>query len=99
VATTTTTTPPAPYRFIAPATAGIGSNFPLLVTGATGGGRVDFVVDGIMPLGSVNIDGNGEAGLSGAVWGPGVVTIEAIWTQFVAGVPTVRTQSARVAIF
>jgi hypothetical protein len=70
----------------------------LLVTGATGGGRVDFLVDGIMPLGSVTVDSNGDAALSGAIWGPGVATIEAIWTQFVAGVPTVRTQSARIVI-
>jgi hypothetical protein len=59
---------------------------------------VDFVINGTIPIGSVSIDANGSAALTGAVWAPGIATVDAIWTQYVAGVASEKTVSAQILI-
>jgi peptidoglycan/xylan/chitin deacetylase (PgdA/CDA1 family) len=95
-----TTSIPAQAGFLtlsAPSTAKAGVAFPISVTGAFGGGRVDFVVDG-KPVGSVQVDGTGNASTLGAAWVPGTVTVEAVWVNFVAGVPVSKSVSTLVTV-
>lgn len=59
----------------------------ITLSGATPNvGRVDFAINGI-PMGSRNVDGNGQAQLSSAWWGEGSMTVSAEWVRYVVGVP------------
>ncbi len=105
--TTTPITTPGPTTTVpvqtgtltlnAPSTAQAGVAFTMSVTGAFGGGRVDFGVDG-KPVGSVQVDSAGNASLQGTAWVPGVVRVEATWVNFVAGVPTSKVVSALITV-
>jgi hypothetical protein len=95
--TTTIAVQAANLTLLTPNTATAGVAFPMSVTGAIGGGRVDFVVDG-KAVGSVSVDAAGKASIVGTAWVPGVVKVEAVWVTFVAGVPTEKAVSALVTV-
>jgi peptidoglycan/xylan/chitin deacetylase (PgdA/CDA1 family) len=81
----------------APNTAKAGVAFPISVTGAFGGGRVDFMVDG-KPVGSVSVDNAGNASTLAAAWVTGTVTVEAVWVNYVAGVPVSKNVSTLITV-
>jgi peptidoglycan/xylan/chitin deacetylase (PgdA/CDA1 family) len=81
----------------APSTVKVGVAFSISVTGAFGGGRVDFVVDG-KPVGSVPVDSAGNASTLGAAWVTGTATVEAVWVNYVAGVPVSKTVSTLITV-
>jgi Domain of unknown function (DUF1929) len=96
--TTSTTTPVSgAFALVAPVSARVGGAFSLSVTGAVGGGRVDFIVAGV-PAGSVQPDTAGRVSFNASAWSAGTVKIEAIWTRFIAGVPLERVVSALVIV-
>jgi peptidoglycan/xylan/chitin deacetylase (PgdA/CDA1 family) len=96
--TTTTTIPPSgQFTLIAPTMAKAGVTFPLSVTGAIGGGRVDFVVAGI-PVGTGQVDAAGRASVSATAWSTGSLKLEAFWVNYVGGVPTEKSASALITV-
>ncbi len=95
--TTTVPVQTGTLTLLAPSTATAGVAFPISVTGAFGGGRVDFGVDG-KAIGSVQVDSAGNASIQGTAWVPGVVKVEATWVNFVAGVPTNKVASTLITV-
>jgi Domain of unknown function (DUF1929)/Bacterial Ig domain len=95
VPVTTTTQVPGSFSLVAPAAAKVGVAFPLTVSGAVGGGRVDFLVNG-SPAGSLQPDSGGQVTFNVSAWAPGTVKVEAHWVRFVAGVPFEKALSALV---
>ena len=86
--TTTTTIAGSTLRLVTdPAIVASGAPLVITLSGATPNvGRVDFAINGI-PMGSRNVDGNGQAQLSSAWWGEGSMTVSAEWVRYVVGVP------------
>ena len=82
---------------MAPPSAKVGAPFSLLVTGAIGGGRVDFIVAGV-PAGTLQPDAAGRVSFNASAWSTGTVKVEAVWTRFVVGVPIEKVVSALVTV-
>jgi peptidoglycan/xylan/chitin deacetylase (PgdA/CDA1 family) len=102
----TTTTPAVPtttlvqagtFKISAPSTATVGVAFPVSVSGAIGGGRVDFVVNG-NPVGSPSVDAAGNASVQATAWVVGVAKVDAVWVNYVGGVPVEKIVSALVTV-
>jgi Domain of unknown function (DUF1929)/Bacterial Ig domain/Kelch motif len=93
--TTTTTLVPGSFALVVPPTVKVGVPFPVTVSGAIGGGRIDFGIGG-GPAGSVQPDSSGRATLNLTAWSTGTLKVEVLWTRFVAGVPIEKALSALV---
>jgi hypothetical protein len=93
--TTTTTQVPGSFALVVPSTVRVGVAFPVSVSGAIGGGRIDFAIGG-GAAGSVQPDSSGRATLNLTAWSTGTLKVEVLWTRFVAGVPIEKALSASV---
>lgn len=100
IAPTVTTAVPVQVgnlKLIVPSTATAGVAFPVSVSGALGGGRVDFAVNS-SPVGSPSVDAAGNASVVATAWVAGVVKVDAVWVNYVGGVPVEKTVSALVTV-